>query len=361
MSNTPTLIEVFTHAVTHKRPHGSMSEARFVTWLSKRLPCTLIDGHGNLHFDLRFGAEGTSRTLFTAHTDTVHREDNGPNKYRVDGRFWRADGDVLGADDGAGVALIAHMIEADVPGYYILFRGEECGGLGSTWLAENMPELLQEFDRAVAFDRAGYYDVITHQGGRRCCSDEFADALANQMADAGLMYAPCDGGVYTDTAEFVYLIPECTNLSVGYKAQHSDREEQDEEFLELLAEAVTQLQWESLPTKRDTTETPARRDSWADYLGARYGFDRDSPMADADMDGDEALMVDAINEALDNKDFTQLHRAVADALGAGSAQQLRLSYQRLDRGTLNDALDWLYAGFSVEEVATNLYEVAAIH
>ena len=359
--NFDTLIQVFTQAVTHKRPHGSMSEARFVTWLSKTLPCTLIDGAGNLHFDLRFAAEGTSRTLFTAHTDTVHHADDGPNKYRVDGRFWRADGDVLGADDGAGVALIAHMIEARVPGYYILFRGEECGGIGSSWLAENMPDLLAEFDRAVAFDRAGYYDVITHQSRSRCCSDEFADALANQMADAGLMYAPCDGGVYTDTAEFVHLIPECTNLSVGYKAQHSDREEQDMEFLELLAEAVTKVQWDTLPTKRDTAEAPARRDSWTDYLGARYGFDRDCPMSDADMDGAEALMVDAINDALDNKDFTLLHKLVADALGAESAQQLRLSYQRLDRVTLNDALDWLYAGFSVEEVSVNLYEVAAIH
>ncbi len=180
----------------------------------------------------------------------------GHNRIKVDGKFWKADQDVLGADDGAGCALIAHMLERDVPGYFCLFRSEEAGGVGSKWLAENMPELLEEFDRAIAFDRAGYYDVITHQAGTRCCSDEFALALADQLTDQGLMFVPSTEGVYTDTAEFTELIPCCTNLSVGYFHQHSDEESQDVEFLKQLADVLCLLDWESLPVKR-STEAPA--------------------------------------------------------------------------------------------------------
>lgn len=344
-------------ALSLKRPHGSTEEAVLATYMAQRHYLTMIDGAGNLHFDLRSSKE--NRTLFTAHTDTVHR-DGGVNTYRIDGKFWRGDGDCLGADDGAGVALLAHMMSERVPGYYILFRGEECGGIGSSWLAENMPDLLAEFDRAVAFDRAGYYDVITHQSGGRCCSDKFADALANQLADAGLMYAPCDGGVYTDTAEFVDLIPECTNLSVGYKHQHSEREEQDVEFLGYLAEAVCKVQWDNLPVDRDPA--PKRRsrrdeDAWDMYLSARYS-DNLPGLDDADLDAEEAAMVDAINLALDAGNMAPLHTCMATALGVTPAHNLRVDYQRLDTPTLQDALSLLRSGFSAEEVAAELYDTA---
>jgi len=43
-----------------------------------------------------------------------------------------------------------------------------------------------------------------------------------------------DGGVYTDSAEFVDIIEECTNLSVGYFSEHTTSEKQDIDFLELL-------------------------------------------------------------------------------------------------------------------------------
>lgn len=173
------LLDTLSYALTMRRGSCSRGEQEFVAAISRWLPVTMIDGAGNLHVDAR---RGHSRTMFTAHTDTVHRVD-GPttNSVIVDGQFWRADGDALGADDGAGVALLVHMIHSDVPGYYVFFRGEEAGGIGSKWLAENMPDLCGEFDRAVAFDRAGYSDVITKQAGGRCCSDEFADALAGAL------------------------------------------------------------------------------------------------------------------------------------------------------------------------------------
>lgn len=248
------LIKTLEKALAMKRPAGSVTEAKFAAWLACTFQASLIDEAGNIHFDRR--KNNSSRTLFTAHSDTVHHAE-GKNTFTVDGGLWKAEGDVLGADDGAGVALIAHMLTNEVSGYFIVFRAEEVGGVGSTWLAENMPELLQEFDRAIAFDRAGYYDVITHQAGQRCCSDEFAYALSEALSEQGLMFAPCSTGVYTDTAEFVGLVPECTNLSIGYFLQHSQMEYQDVSFLQTLADALCKITWEALPVSRNITAEPA--------------------------------------------------------------------------------------------------------
>ena len=272
------LMQTLGHALLLRRDHGSQTEAQFVAWLANRLPVSMIDGAGNVHVDRRIGP--TSRTLFTAHTDTVHHS-GGPNSVRIDGTFWRADGAALGADDGAGVALMCHMIERGVPGYYIFFRGEECGGVGSSWLAENMEGLLEEFDRAVAFDRAGYHDVITHQSGGRCCSNEFAEELSRQMTadDFSMAYAPCDGGVYTDTAEFIRIIPECTNLSVGYKNQHGEWEEQDVAFLVQMAQQLVQVDWDSLPVERNPKVYESR------YGGfGRHGRSRSRSYSSKDLD-----------------------------------------------------------------------------
>lgn len=251
-----TLMRTLSHALTLRRDHGSATEAGFVAWLASRLPVTMIDGAGNLHVDLR--TDPAHRTMFTAHTDAVHGG-GGTNTVRVDGIFWRADeGAALGADDGAGVALLCHMIEAVVPGYYVFFRGEEYGGIGSKWLAEGMPGLFKTIDRAIAFDRAGYSDVITHQSGGRCCSDKFADALAAALTTEDNWYLPDSTGVYTDTAEFTKLVSECTNISVGYANQHGDREELNIRFLVKLAVQLVLIQWDSLPAERDPTVTEHR-------------------------------------------------------------------------------------------------------
>jgi len=237
------------------RPHGGENVAYFVDWLANALPDELIefahiDGAGNLHIDNR--TRPHHKTLFVAHVDTVHRAD-GANKIRKTKAMWYADGAPLGADDGAGVALLMHLIHANVAGYYIFTQGEEVGGVGSKFLAKNNPELLGEFDRAIAFDRRGIDSVITHQGWGRCCSDEFAQALSDALGDTNdaLMYLPDSTGVYTDTAEFVDDIPECTNISVGYYSEHGDKECLDMVHYQHLANAVVLIDWDGLPTQRD--------------------------------------------------------------------------------------------------------------
>jgi len=158
-----------------------------------------------------------------------------------------------------------HLIYANVPAYYIFTVGEECGGIGARSVSTDT-ELLAQFDRAIAFDRRGIDSVITHQGYGRCCSDEFAQALSDALnAEETLMYLPDNTGVYTDTAEFVDTIPECTNISVGYASEHSPNESLDIMHYRALAERVVNIDWDGLPTKRDPS---AYESMWAGAWGA---------------------------------------------------------------------------------------------
>lgn len=253
---------VLQFALERKRPHGGRGEEQLATFIESMFRGkTSRDEIGNVHLDLR-GSYG-SRTLFVAHMDTVHRKD-GVNKILKIGNKWYGWGDPLGADDGAGVAMLAHLAHHGVPGYYIFTRGEEVGGIGATWLAENMEALLSNFDRAIAFDRRGIDSVITEQGFvGPCASDEFADALAAELNEHDLWYLADNTGVYTDTAEFIKIIPECTNISVGYEHEHSDREMLDMNHFRNLAKAALKVKWDELPTKRDP-KAPVEP-SWMKY------------------------------------------------------------------------------------------------
>lgn len=270
-----TLMRTLYRALGSMRRHGTKAEARFVAWLCNRLPVTMIDGAGNIHVDLR--TQPHHRTMFTSHTDTVH-DTGGPNGIRLDTTdpkrvLWRADeGDCLGADDGAGVALMVHMIEAGVPGLYVFFRGEEVGGIGSSWMDKHFNSVLKDIDRCISLDRADQNDVITHQGIGRCCSDAFASALAAALTtdDLTLAYLPDNTGVFTDSANLVDHIPECTNLSVGYKHQHGDGEYQDVTFLQRLADQLCLVPWDDLPTERDP-----KADEWNGKTFGSAGSDYD--------------------------------------------------------------------------------------
>lgn len=361
---------VLGQAVTMRRDYGSATEAAFVAWLTRQVPITLIDAAGNLHVDTRTTSE--HRSMFTAHTDTVHSS-GGPNTVRVDGKFWRADkGSALGADDGSGCALLAYMIEMGVPGYFVFFRGEECGGIGSKWLAENMPGLFSEIDRAVAFDRAGYADVITHQAGGRCCSDTFAQALADQLSTETNWYMPCDSGVYTDTAEFIDLIPECTNISVGYKNQHGDREEQDVKFLWGLAGACVAIQWDKLPTVRDPNEKPVcptstyngyYRKDWDLYdepmpkaaPGVYYGYD--DYMEDDEI---EELLEVIADVTTGSRPTTLINMIAVEAWPEDPRMAVKSMNPRLlDDEALTYAQEMLEEGWSASAVLLELYDLCA--
>lgn len=167
----------------------------------------------------------------------------------------------LGADDKAGIFLLLHLICAKVPGLYIFHIGEEIGGIGSLDIKLRKPGLVKNIKRAIAFDRMDYTDIINRQRGSICCSNAFVTALAEQLND--LVVSPYKlptryksaTGTFTDTANYVELIPECTNISVGYENQHSAAECLDTFWLEtVLLPAVLKIDWEALPTERSVSK-----------------------------------------------------------------------------------------------------------
>jgi hypothetical protein len=241
-----------------KRPHDSKSEK---SWVKQFIKCYVgaytlgpDDAPAAYVIEVPLPDGARSRTMFSSHVDTVHRE-GGKQTIKFDKhnlKYYKTDGKPLGADDTAGCWVMLEMIDAGVPGVYVFHRGEECGGIGSSFIADMYPEFLTEFDRAVAFDRRGSTSVITHQGWGRCASDEFAQALADALNEDGIsLYEPDDTGIFTDTANYVDHIPECTNLSCGYANEHSGSETLHMPTLMALRNQCIVLDWEGLPTVRD--------------------------------------------------------------------------------------------------------------
>lgn len=201
------------------------------------------------------------KVLFSCHTDTVHAK-GGPQEVMYDAEMGHAyKGDQtqpLGADDGTGVWLMLEMIEAGVPGTYVFHRGEECGCVGSKWMSTNAVDFLKEFDFAIAFDRRDEDSIITYQRNRRTCSDEFATAFAAQLnaLNNTFKFKPDNTGVFTDTANYLASIRECTNISVGYTDAHTGGESQDVSFAMALREVLIKMDWEKLVAVREAKDEP---------------------------------------------------------------------------------------------------------
>jgi len=234
----------FISLTTKTYPHGHESE------VLKFLPKDLIKDE----FDNYYKIIGNSETMFTSHLDTADRKQSDVVLYSsmVDGDeiFVTDNTSILGADDKAGVSVMLYMMAHNIPGIYYFFDGEERGGIGSNKVASIFETInhLKGVKRCVSFDRRNYYSIITQQLGRQCCSNEFATALAEELNKSGLKISLDPTGVYTDSASFIDEISECTNISVGYFAEHTVNESQNISYLSRLAEACLKVNWESLPT-----------------------------------------------------------------------------------------------------------------
>ena len=201
-----------------RRPQGSKTERQFIRRFISPLGVE-SDKSGNLI--KRIG--DNSPVMWSCHTDTVHRKGGEQPVQYANGIISLApnsNSNCLGADDTAGVWLMREMILAQVPGLYIFHRAEEVGGIGSRHIAANTPKILSNTHYAIALDRKGTNSVITFQSGGRCCSDAFANDLGKRLGD----YSVDSFGLFTDTANYMKLVPECTNISVGYTGEHSSSE-----------------------------------------------------------------------------------------------------------------------------------------
>lgn len=230
------------------------------------LPDNVItDEIGNYYLKI-----GTSDTMFTCHLDTAaHKKEKvyhvvENNTTKGEQIFVSTDKTtVLGADDRTGVLIILHMIENNVPGLYYFFIGEERGTVGSSGILKSNPTFFKDYKKCIAFDRRSYGSVISKQYGSTCCSPAFSEALVNEMnIHTKYQWKDDPTGIYTDSAVFMNIIPEITNLSVGYFNEHTEYEYQNITYLERLCKAVVNVDWENLPieriNKKIDTEYPTR-------------------------------------------------------------------------------------------------------
>jgi len=297
--------ETFLNLTKRTYPHGTEQD------LFHLLPSNLeTDEFGNKYIMIG----DSPSTMFTSHLDTASSQLSDVN-HTFDGDLIRTDGkSILGADDKAGVTIMMYMIEKNKPGLYYFFLGEEVGCIGSRKLADkHKKEPITHIKKVVSFDRRGTDSVITHQLGGRCCSEEFGNALSKELnkSESSFKYSNDPSGIYTDSAQFTSIYPECTNISVGYKNEHSSSEYQNIRHLELLSDAVLKVDWESLPVSRNKddddyedyysyrstpTKTTSRYGEWdEDYSNARNqtksnSYTTDYKFVDTEFDSDVSMV-----------------------------------------------------------------------
>ena len=243
------------------RPEGTDTQREF----NERYLAPIMgapDRHGNYVHII-----GDNPTIaFMAHHDTVHNHEGYQDVIVSELGYAIPDPDsnCLGADCTTGVWLITEMMKAGIPGVYCVFAAEEIGCRGSEGLVRDNPEWLKDIQVAMSFDRWGTTSVITHQTSRRTASDEFAKSVADAL-DMPELVAD-NGGSYTDSNEFVDIVPECTNISVGYYNQHTKREYQDLEFAQHLRDKLLKADWSKLVIARN----PAIMEYDDDWYGGYY-------------------------------------------------------------------------------------------
>lgn len=223
--------------------------------LEKHLPRGYkTDSIGNYYYQI-----GKSETLFTTHLDTysanlekvnhvIDKDD--PYKIGTDGKT------ILGGDNKLGCSILIGMIKKGIPGTYYFFLGEEpilSGGLyGSSNALKANSDFFTKFKRCIAFDRREYGSIVVRQMGRMCCSKDFAEGIAEEFDIRGIKWDQEGGyGYYTDTAVFMDVIPECTNLSAGGFNEHYTSEWVDLNYTYKVYEAALEMDWEALPTVRE--------------------------------------------------------------------------------------------------------------
>lgn len=244
--------------LTYCRPMGSTTERAFINRYIACLPGAECDPFGNWHVRI-----GESRILWSSHTDTVHWDDgrqtiafNELTGVAKLSRKSRKRSQCLGADCTAGVWIMRQMILRGVSGHYVFHYGEERGGHGSSNLAHYRKSWLREsFDYAIAFDRKADCSIITEQAGGRCASDLFALSLSEELVRVSDVRLQADEwGVFTDTASYAEIIPECSNLSIGFRDEHTRRETLDCFYALRLLDAMCAIDLSAFIVDRDPND-----------------------------------------------------------------------------------------------------------
>lgn len=204
---------------------------------------------------------------------------------------------VLGADCKTGATIMCFMMKDLVPGWYVFFAGEEQGCIGSGRLSNDMKTWPMVPNKVVSFDRMGTGDLIHTQFGGRCASQGFIDYVC--------AHSPFDWqgamGAYTDSSQFVDDVPECTNVSVGYYNQHTDRECQDIGYMVKLTRWMVSDGWKvfrAAPTIRKPGTSKLYRGGFSQIQGM-YGPDAEEVLEDYSLELDDMDDWDMNKETFD--------------------------------------------------------------
>lgn len=239
--------DTFISLVSKTNPYGSED------YILNILPELNKDMFGNYYYIIGENPQ----TMFTAHLDnhcenddqvTIKTENNNSGD-----EFILTDGNtILGADDKAGVVVLLYMIYNNIKGLYYFFIGEESGCIGSKNLYSKYDEIdyLRNIKRCVTFDRKDINSIITFQSEIPCCSIKFANALQKEYNKFDINLELDSTGVWSDGAEFINKIKDCTNLSVGFYNEHENSEKQNISYLDRFCKASINISWDELPTDR---------------------------------------------------------------------------------------------------------------
>jgi hypothetical protein len=252
--------------LTFRREHNSEGEEAFIKKYLSNFQ-TFHDPNGEVIayvYDNHY-RKCKHNILWSCHIDTMHRSNPTQITQEVycdtfNTAFVDETADCLGGDDGGGIFLLLEMIEADIEGTYIFHRGEEKGCIGSKSMALNHEDFLKQFTHAIAFDRKGTTSIITHQAYGRCASDRFSQHMADLL---GMGYILDDGGIYTDTAEYTHIISECSNVSIGYQSEHSNKETLDVNHVLKLRDKMISIEWDQIDLTKE--REPQEKISKWDY------------------------------------------------------------------------------------------------
>ena len=215
---------------------------------------------------------GKSDTLFCCHIDTVGHIVKRTDPIIKAGwiKATNKDASCLGGDDRCGMLCLIHLIENKIPGTYIFHVGEEKGTIGASAIKKDFD--LSKFKRAVEFDRRDITSVITEMGVTRTCSDTFGKALADQLKNN---FRLDNTGVFTDVGKYSEIIPEVTNLSVGYYNEHTSKEKINAKWLiGKFLPAILKVDWENLPIERNPKDESNKKYHYHHgYYGGHYDDD----------------------------------------------------------------------------------------
>lgn len=240
--------ETFLKLTEYTIPFGY--EKIIIPFLKEKLPALKKDKIGNYYITI-----GESETLFTTHLDTYSKKVEKVNHIIEDDWIGTDGKTILGGDNKNGTTILLYLIEKGVPGTYYFFIGEEpiiSGGLyGSSNILRKNPDFFKKFKRAIAFDRKKNGSIVVRQMARKCCSNEFADYLISEFERNGLEFSKDPNAWYTDTAAFLDVIPEITNISAGGWGEHTNNEKTLISYTESVAKAASNIKWEESPVVRE--------------------------------------------------------------------------------------------------------------